>query len=149
MKIVLAGKNDRVGWKARRSLAPLGKVTVCGSPEADFNYDVSLCPYRPAFDYYQAENAGGPYHLAARGETGWHESLHLVVKEAAGNGVPLRPDPKKGIIISISGLPLPAKRPFKSRLDSSRICSKFGFKPPSCNDEVNRLIATLIEKRTI
>jgi len=71
---------------------------------------------------------GGLYHLAAAGETNWHEYAEAIFAEAQRAGL-LEKIPVVRRIAS-ADYPLPAARPANSRLDCSRFGRDFGLALP-------------------
>ncbi|MBO9356756.1 dTDP-4-dehydrorhamnose reductase [Bordetella petrii] len=73
----------------------------------------------------------GTYHLAAAGETSWHQYACLVAKLAREAGLPLKVQPEQIRAIATSDYPLPAARPANSRLDTERLRAAFGLTLPT------------------
>src|SRR5690606_28715062 len=65
----------------------------------------------------------GTYHLAAAGETSWHEYARYVIGEAVKAGKPIKATPDRVLPIPASAYPTPAKRPQNSRMDTSLLQS--------------------------
>lgn len=87
----------------------------------------------------------GLYHVAASGETSWHQYAEFIVDRAAEAGVPLKT--KEVAPISSSEFPTPAKRPFNSRLDTRKVQAIFGVRLPDWRDGVSRVLTEIFEGR--
>ena len=73
-----------------------------------------------------ARAASGTYHLAASGETSWHEFAMAIFARAHAAGIiPRFPNVEA---ISTAEYPTPAKRPAYSRLDSEKFAHAFGLR---------------------
>jgi dTDP-4-dehydrorhamnose reductase len=70
----------------------------------------------------------GAWHLTAAGETTWHGFAEAIVATAHARGQLARLP--RVVPIATSDFPTPAKRPAYSRLDTSRLESKFSFHFP-------------------
>ncbi|MCR5891536.1 MULTISPECIES: dTDP-4-dehydrorhamnose reductase [Burkholderia] len=73
----------------------------------------------------------GTYHLAASGETTWHEYACHVVASAERRGLALKLKSKDIQPIATHEYPLPATRPANSRLDCGKLTSAFGLHLPN------------------
>ncbi len=84
----------------------------------------------------------GIYHLAASGETNWHEYAKFVIERAATMGAAI----KTTIIepISTTEYPTPAKRPANSRLDCTKLQSTFNLTLPHWQHHVEHMLTELI-----
>lgn len=72
----------------------------------------------------------GIYHLAAAGETCWHEYAATVIAAARAAGRSLRLAPDGLLPIASRDYPTPAPRPANSRLDTRRLRATFGLALP-------------------
>lgn len=82
---------------------------------------------------YRQQGEGFPcslYHLAAAGETTWHEYACRVVESAYNAGKALKLRVENIHPITTAQYPLPAPRPANSRLDTTRLRSTFGVTLP-------------------
>ncbi|MBI3631003.1 MAG: dTDP-4-dehydrorhamnose reductase [Candidatus Sungbacteria bacterium] len=70
----------------------------------------------------------GIYHLCNRGTTTWHGFASAIVEHGRRRGIAVKV--KNIVPISTSEYPLPARRPFNSRLDCARALSMFGVSLP-------------------
>lgn len=78
----------------------------------------------------------GTYHLAAAGETSWHDYARFVFAEA---GL----DPARVHPITTAEYPTPARRPANSRLDTTRLRSTFGVALPAWSEGVREVVHAL------
>jgi dTDP-4-dehydrorhamnose reductase len=86
--------------------------------------------------------AGGLYHLAAAGETSWHEYASFVVEEARRLGAELRVRTIEAI--TTDEYPLPAPRPANSRLGTEKLQAAFGLRLPEWQYHVRRMLTELL-----
>ncbi|HWK70657.1 MAG TPA: dTDP-4-dehydrorhamnose reductase [Burkholderiaceae bacterium] len=83
----------------------------------------------------------GLYHLAASGQTSWHEYANLIVRRAKERGKKLAVqaiDP-----IPASSYPVPARRPLNSRLNTDKLCESFMLQMPKWQMGVVRMVDEL------
>jgi dTDP-4-dehydrorhamnose reductase len=85
----------------------------------------------------------GIYHLAAAGETNWHEYAVLAVGHAAECGMPLKASPDTVRAIASSELQQAAPRPRNSRLATERLRNTFALELPPWQDGVRAVVAEL------
>jgi dTDP-4-dehydrorhamnose reductase len=90
--------------------------------------------------------AGGTYHVAAAGETTWHEYAVLALAHARECGMPLKASPDRVGAIASREYPQAAARPLNSRLDTSRLRETFGVNLPPWQDGVRTVVAELAAK---
>ena len=88
----------------------------------------------------------GLYHLAASGETNWHEYARVVVSEALSAGRPLKLVPDALRAIPSSEYPTPAKRPANSRLDTSKLRRTFGLELPDWQQGVRYVLQQILRE---
>jgi len=84
----------------------------------------------------------GVYHAVAAGETSWHGYASFVIEQARQRGRELKVqaiDP-----VPTSAFPTPAKRPLNSRLDTSRLRSRFGVVLPDWRHGVDRMLTEVL-----
>jgi len=89
----------------------------------------------------------GLYHLVAAGETSWHGYASFVIDFARRAGVPLKVAPDAIRAVPTSNFPLPAKRPFNSRLDTTKLQSAFGLTLPVWQNGVARMLTEILDKQ--
>jgi dTDP-4-dehydrorhamnose reductase len=88
----------------------------------------------------------GTYHVAARGTTTWCDYARLVITQARAAGWPVKVDHDRITPVPTSAYPLPARRPFNSRLDCGKLEAAFGLRLPPWQDGVRRAVAELTAK---
>jgi dTDP-4-dehydrorhamnose reductase len=89
-------------------------------------------------------DCGGTYHLAATGQTTWHAYARFVI-DTARELQPNREFKAQEIApVPTSAFPTPARRPFNSRLDTSRLQATFGLHLPPWQQGVRRLLSEIL-----
>lgn len=88
-----------------------------------------------------ARAASGTYHLAAAGETSWHEFAVAILSQAHAAGLITRLPEVEAI--TSAEYPTPAKRPAYSRLDSERFAQAFGVRMPDWRAGLEQAIGEL------
>jgi dTDP-4-dehydrorhamnose reductase len=91
------------------------------------------------------ETSQGLYHLAAGGETNWHDYARFVLAHAAQLGCALKCRAENVAPIPTDGYPLPAKRPANSRLDTSKLKREFGLYLPDWTYHAERMLSEILE----
>lgn len=91
----------------------------------------------------------GTYHLTSLGETSWFEYAKLLVREASKRGMKLRVDANAIQPVSSDLFPSIATRPKNSRLDTSKLRSKFEVLLPDWNQSVERILDELVYQSEI
>lgn len=86
----------------------------------------------------------GLYHLAAGGETNWHEYACAVIGAAAKAGRPLKIAPEQIVPILAAAYPTPARRPANSRLDTSKLRDSFGLTLPHWREGLAHVLQQII-----
>ncbi|MDO8903922.1 dTDP-4-dehydrorhamnose reductase [Hydrogenophaga sp.] len=86
----------------------------------------------------------GTYHLAAGGETSWHEYARFVIGEAVKAGKAIKATPERVLPIPASAYPTPAKRPQNSRMDTSLFQSTFGLQLPHWQQGVSHILQQIL-----
>jgi dTDP-4-dehydrorhamnose reductase len=116
-----------------------------GAPtRADLIADITAHALRQALA--QGDAASGLYHLAAAGETSWHDYASLVVAEALALGTPLAAAPGRVHPIATADYPTAARRPLNSRLDTGRLVRQFGLVMPPWQDGVRRTVRDILKQ---
>lgn len=126
----LAAERERLTVIADQFGAPTGAELI-----ADVTAQALRCAARePALS--------GTYHLAAAGETSWHEYAGFAIETARRLGSTL----KVGEIAAIptSDYPTPATRPLNSRLDTARLRAAFGLTLPDWRRGVERMLQEIL-----
>jgi dTDP-4-dehydrorhamnose reductase len=90
------------------------------------------------------EALSGTYHVAAAGETSWHQIARQVVTEANARGADLKLAPAAIEPIASADYPTPAVRPLNSRLQTSKLRDAFGLTLPDWQQGVGRTVAELV-----
>jgi dTDP-4-dehydrorhamnose reductase len=89
-------------------------------------------------------DCGGTYHLAAAGETTWHAYARFVI-DIARELQPHREFKAQEIApVPTSAFPTPARRPFNSRLDTSRLQATFSLHLPPWQQGVRRMLSEIL-----
>jgi dTDP-4-dehydrorhamnose reductase len=86
----------------------------------------------------------GVYHLVASGETTWCDYAKHVFEVAKQNSFELQANTVNGI--PTSQYPTPAKRPFNSRLDCSKLEKSFDLSMPDWKSGVDRMLAEILQR---
>lgn len=86
----------------------------------------------------------GVYHLAASGETSWHEYAQFVIAQAIEAGKPIKATPDRVLPIPASAYATPAKRPQNSRMDTTRIRETFGLTLPHWQQGVGHILQQIL-----
>lgn len=94
----------------------------------------------------RARFASGLYHVAAAGETTWHEYACEVLRLAAMRGVALKATAEAVKAIPTSAYPRPAVRPANSRLDTGKLQRTFGIHLPEWRAGVAHLLDQILDK---
>jgi len=89
----------------------------------------------------------GFYHLAAGGETTWHEYARTVVRAAQAAGKDLKLNPENILPIATSEYPLPAPRPANSRLDTTRLQQAFGLMLPDWHQGLDHVLQQIFDRK--
>lgn len=84
------------------------------------------------------EGLSGIYHLAASGEVSWHGYAQFVIDFAKAQGESLAVT--SVLPIPSSSYPTPAMRPRNSRMDTRKLCDKFGLTLPHWSSGVTRML---------
>jgi dTDP-4-dehydrorhamnose reductase len=84
------------------------------------------------------EGLSGIYHLAASGEVSWHGYAQFVIDFAKAQGESLAVT--SVLPIPSSSYPTPAMRPRNSRMDTRKLCDKFGLTLPHWSNGVTRML---------
>ena len=89
---------------------------------------------------------GGLYHLAASGETNWHNYACFVLQQAEAAGLPLKVSSAQVAAIASSAYPTAAKRPLNSRLNTTKLETAFALQLPHWQAGVARMLSETLEK---
>ncbi|MCU0773838.1 MAG: dTDP-4-dehydrorhamnose reductase [Ideonella sp.] len=135
--IRLAGERERLAVVNDQVGAPTGADLI-----ADVTAHLVRAVALQAAD--DGEPASGVYHLAAAGQTNWHEYACRVIETARRSGRPVKVEPQAIAPIRTADYPTPAARPLNSRLDCSRLERRFGLRMPPWQDGVDRMLAEIL-----
>jgi dTDP-4-dehydrorhamnose reductase len=124
----LAVINDQIG-------APTG---------ADLLADITAHALRVAL---QRPEVSGLYHLAAGGQTSWHEYAGFVIELARQAGSKIKVAPEAIQPVPTSAFPLPAPRPKNSRLDTGKLRNTFELNLPHWQSGITRMLTEILEKK--
>lgn len=86
----------------------------------------------------------GVYHLAASGETSWHDYAAYVFAYAKNQGVELQLTTLNAI--TTADYVTPAQRPLNSRLNTQKITTVFGLTLPTWQQGVTRMLTEIMEQ---
>lgn len=86
----------------------------------------------------------GIYHLAAGGETSWHNYARLVLQTASQAGMALAAELAAVDAVPTSSFPTLAQRPLNSRLDTGKLRATFGLSLPDWQQGVTRMLAEIL-----
>lgn len=109
-----------------------------GAPTgADLLADVTAHAIRTAL---QKPNVSGLYHLAASGETSWHEYACFVIDFARQAGLDIKVAQTAIQAVPSSEFATVAKRPLNSRLNSNKLQKTFSLHLPDWQSGVTRML---------
>lgn len=96
----------------------------------------------------QTDSAGafpfGLYHLAAGGDTNWHEYACVVIDAAVKAGRPLKIAPEQIVPILAAAYPTAARRPANSRLNTKKLRDSFGLTLPHWREGLAHVLRQII-----
>ena len=95
----------------------------------------------------QNPSLSGLYHLAAAGETSWHEYAQFVLEVAENNGCELKVKPLDVAAIASTEYVTAAKRPENSRLNTAKIQQAFAINLPHWKVGVERMLNEVLAKK--
>jgi len=93
---------------------------------------------------FAQDNTSGLYHLAASGETTWFGYARHVISAARDAGWPVRTADNGVQPVSSDKFETVAERPKNSRLDTSKVESKFGIRMPEWRIGVDRTLNEIL-----
>jgi dTDP-4-dehydrorhamnose reductase len=130
----LAAERDRLSVINDQIGAPTG---------ADLLADITAHAIRAAL---QHPEVSGVYHLAANGQTSWHDYARYVIEFARQAGIKIKVAPEAIQPVPTSAFPLPAPRPKNSRLDTGKLQNTFGLNLPHWQSGMTRMLTEILEK---
>jgi dTDP-4-dehydrorhamnose reductase len=86
----------------------------------------------------------GCYHLAAGGETNWHEYARTIVRAAQAAGRPVKLKAEAICAIGTADYPSPARRPANSRLDTRKLRQTFGLTLPDWRQGLDQILQRIL-----
>jgi len=90
----------------------------------------------------------GLYHCVASGETSWYGYARYVLGQAQALGCVLKAGPDQVKPTVTASYPTPARRPFNSRLDTTRLQAAFGLVMPPWQQGVARMLRQTVQPGT-
>lgn len=115
-----------------------------GAPtSAELIADCTAHAIRAVLNKPAASSLAGVYHLAASGETSWHDYAAYVFAQAKAQGVELKLSTLNAI--ASANYPTPAQRPLNSRLNTQKLTSAFGLTLPHWQHGVARMLTEILE----
>ena len=130
----LAGERDRLTVINDQIGAPTG---------ADLLADITAHAIRVAL---QHPEVSGLYHLAAGGQTSWHDYAGFIIDFARQAGIKIKVAPEAIQPVPTSAFPLPAPRPKNSRLDTGKLQNTFELTLPHWQSGMTRMLTEILEK---
>jgi dTDP-4-dehydrorhamnose reductase len=130
----LAGERDQLTVINDQIGAPTG---------ADLLADITAHAIRVAL---QHPEVSGLYHLAAGGQTSWHEYASFVIDFARQAGSKIKVAPEAIQPVPTSAFPLPAPRPKNSRLNTCKLQNTFDLNLPHWQSGMTRMLTEILEK---
>jgi len=103
-------------------------------------HELARCLLVAASAMREGRSKGGLYHLAGGGETSWAGFAEAIFAHA-GPRWGRRPTVTQ---ITTAEYPTPARRPFNSRLDSSRFEADFGTRPAAWKTSLPEVMETIL-----
>lgn len=91
----------------------------------------------------QAPSLAGIYHIAASGETSWHDYAAYVFAKAKAQGMTLKLEQLNAI--ATRDYSTPAMRPLNSRLNTDKFTRTFNLVLPPWQQGVNRMLIEMLE----
>jgi dTDP-4-dehydrorhamnose reductase len=93
----------------------------------------------------QHSGVSGLYHLAAGGQTSWHEYACFVIDFARDVGIDIKVAAEAVQPVSTSAFPTAAQRPGNSRLNTRKFQNTFGLNLPHWQSGVTRMLSEILE----
>ena len=89
-------------------------------------------------------SAAGTYHCVAGGQTHWHGYARHVIEWARAHGHPVKVPPERVLAIPTEAYPTPARRPLNSRLDTTKLRTRFNLSLPDWQQGVDRMLVEVL-----
>ena len=128
----LAGEREKLNIINDQFGAPTG---------ADLLADVTAHAIRHVM---KRPDDAGLYHVVASGETTWFEYAKYVLAQSKSAQAATKLIVKEVLPVPTSAFPTPAKRPFNSRLDTTKLQSTFGLILPHWQQGVARMLTEIL-----
>lgn len=113
-----------------------------GAPTgAELIADVTAHAIRHVLQYPQDT---GLYHLVAQGETTWNAYARYVLEQAREVQPAIALKAQAVQPVPSNAFPMPAQRPYNSRLDTGKLQSTFGLQLPSWQQGVARMLHEIL-----
>ncbi len=128
--------NDQIGAPTGADL--LADVTAHAFRQISQGHNIAT-PGRPS-----ADTLAGIYHLVAGGQTSWFDYAKHVIAQAQLVQPALQIKAQQIDPVPTSAFPTPAKRPFNSRLNTTKLQASFGLTLPPWQSGVNRMLAEIL-----
>jgi dTDP-4-dehydrorhamnose reductase len=91
--------------------------------------------------------ATGIYHMVPDGETSWHGLATYAIRQAKDLGLCLKVDPEKIQAIPATEYPLPAPRPYNSKMSNQKLKDALKLKSfPNWEDQVSEYVKKIVSK---
>lgn len=133
----LAGERDELRVVADQYGAPTSAELI-----ADVT---ALMLQRLAHDGSLRSQASGIYHLVASGETSWYGYARFLIERATALGLSLKVRADSVLPISSDEYPVPARRPFNSRLATEKLRQAFGLYLPAWEYHAERALREILD----
>lgn len=91
----------------------------------------------------------GLYHLAATGDTSWHEYACFIAQQARRAGLAVTLTPGDIRAVPSDQYPTTARRPANSRLDCRLLARTFGIRAPHWEEGVTHALAAIADSRNL
>lgn len=115
-----------------------------GAPtSAELIADCTAHAIRAVLNKPATSSLAGVYHLAASGETSWHDYAAYVFAYAKAQGITLKLEQLNAI--ATSEYPTPAQRPLNSRLNTQKLTTTFDLTLPHWQHGVSRMLTEILE----
>ena len=98
-----------------------------------------------ALQLLSKDAAGGIYHTVPDGETSWHGLATYVIRAAKDLGAFFKVDPEKIQAIPATDYPLPAPRPYNSRMSNQNLKDALQLSSfPNWEDKVSEYVIKIV-----
>jgi dTDP-4-dehydrorhamnose reductase len=116
-----------------------------GAPTgADLLADITALALQRVQSQPDQYSLAGLYHLVASGSTSWHGYATFVIEHARNAGVDIKTAQNAINKLATKAYPTPARRPFNSKLDTSKLQTTFNFHLPPWQQGVTRMLTEIL-----